>query len=124
MTIKTIKLAFEQDNDPMFIGRINKDTEEIKMKHLLTLLEFSVINGTVSWTIRTETGAHLIGGSEMTKVPGTSVSLKPSTPLILHKRNHGLAPEFVFMVPSSFSIHPLTALKRKFPNSLGSLYKI
>lgn len=122
--LKSVKMPFEQGSDPIFIGEINKNGKEIKTHHLLTLLNFSVIDGSVKWTVRDERGQHITGGRHMTGIPGTEVQLCPSVPMVLHNRKRSLAPEFIFTVPYALQVYPLSSIKKKYPVKNNQIYKL
>jgi len=125
--IKKVKLPFEQGENPMFIGTISTDGEEIKTVHLLTLSRFSVIDGSISGTVRDDRGRITIGGSEMMDIIGTNITMKPSVPLTMHERQlsgQALAPEFIFCIPSNLQVYPLSSVKKKYSLTKTSPYKL
>jgi hypothetical protein len=115
--MKIVKIAFSQDKDPMFFGLIENNGNKITTKHLLTLVDFTIKNGSVSWVVRTEKGALLCGGNSSIKIPETFITMTPSIPITLHKRATGLAPEFIFKVPYEIQVYPLKSIKKKYPNA-------
>ncbi len=125
---KKVRIPFEQGNDPMFIGTISESGkgDEIQTYHLLTLVSFSVVNGSISWAVKDDRGQHFTAGSEMVNIRGTEVSLRPSIPLTLHQRGsgHATAPEFVFTVPKYLQVYPLSSVKKKYPQARTNLYRL
>ena len=122
--LKTVKIPFEQGFDPMFIGTISEDGKTIRASHLLILKNFSVIDGSINWTVSDERGRYVSGGRGMSSLPGTDISLCPSVPITLHNRDRALAPEFIFSVPYPLQVYPLSSVKKKYPFSNKKIHKL
>lgn len=125
MDRRKVKIAFTQGKCPLFIGEISDDGTHVKMHHLLTLISFSVRDGTVSWVVRSTRGEHIRGGRGRLTIPGTSVTIKPSTPIVIHERGMAaLAPEFIFEIDANLKVYPLSEVKSKYPELSQKLYSL
>ena len=73
----------------------------------LKLLSFSVLNGRLEWDMLTSCGTRITGTLRgQQRLPLCQGSwVCPSIPLTLHdKQEEGLAPDFIFNVPSEYKI--------------------
>ena len=124
---KKVRIAFEQGDDPMFIGSVNSETGKVVTMHLFTLLSFKVEDGTIQWSVRDDRGRHTTSGKNMTQLEGTSVFIKPSIPMVIHERQASaqlLAPEFIFVIPSDLQVYPLSVIKKRCPQTKTSPYRL
>ena len=125
MNRRKVKIAFTQGQCPLFVGEVPENGKNIKMHHLLTLVSFSVKDGTIAWVVRATKGEHICGSRGEETIPGTTVTLKPSTPVTIHDRGTAaLAPEFILKIDENLKVYPLSTIKKKYPEYIQKLYAL
>lgn len=87
------------------------------MLRLVTLEEFNIQNGAPRWSFRDSAGTVIDGTAEAPYPLWPQCRVILSVPITLHKRRRtSFAPDFIFTVPRHVEVHPVSELKRRFPD--------
>lgn len=117
MISKTVKITMIPDQ-PLFLGTFEAGLP--KAEHILTLTDFQIRPGHVSWMIKDETGRFFEGriGKKVDLPYYDDSHIALSIPVTLHTRPNYSAlfgVDFVFRIPQSKQVQDVKYLRDKFP---------